>query len=626
MDFKNLASAILEKVGGKENVKYVTHCYTRLRFNLNDDSKADTNGLESTEGVVGVANKGGQYQVIVGTDVDSIYKELAKLGNFDNDSDGNKVKEDNRGKISKVIDIIAGIFTPIIPVLAGAGMLKAVVAIINGFSLLSSESTILQILTFMGDAGFYFLPIILAVSAAKKFQVNQYIAMVIGGILLHPSFISMVKIAQDNGEGFDFLGVPIGLVSYSSTVIPIILAIWFMSYVEPFVNKIIPKSIRIIVAPLFTIFIVAIVTLIVLGPLGNYLGIGLAQIFTFLNAKVSWLVPTLVGAATPLLVMVGMHYGLISIGINELATKGFDPVAGPGMLVSNIAQGGAGIAVGFRAKNKELKALASSAGITALLGITEPVLYGVNLRYKRPLIAAMIGGGAGGLFLGIMGVGRFAQVPPGILALPSYIGPDGFSVFIYAIIGIVIAFVVSFVVAYFLGIKEETEQLSESIQEETETVLKEKDSDDNVIYAPIKGKSVELKEVNDGVFSQEVLGKGVAIIPGEGKVFAPIDGTVTALLDSHHAIGITSAGGAEILIHVGIDTVQLDGQHYAPKVTKGQTIKKGDLLLEFDINAIKQEGYEVITPIVITNSNDYADVLSITEKNVNVGEALIKLP
>ncbi len=622
MSYKDLAASILEKVGGEKNVSAVTHCMTRLRFNLKDDQKANTEEIKKTKGVVGVVNSGGQYQVIIGNDVSEVYKQLVKLGDLGSgDSSSNKQKEDNRGVVSKVLDTIAGMFTPVIPVLAGAGMLKAIVAILSAFDLLSPETQLYQILAFMGDAGFYFLPVILASTAAKKFEVNQYIAMVIGGILLHPTFISMVGTAKETGQGLEILGLPIGLVNYASTVIPIILAIWFMSYVEPFLNRIIPKSIRIFGVPLFTLMIVTFVTLVALGPLGNYLGIGLGYIFSFLNTHVSWLVPTLVGAFTPLLVMIGMHYGLITIGINELATKGFDPVAGPGMLVSNIAQGGAALGLALRVKNKELKTLASSTGFTAVLGITEPVLYGVNLRYKRPLIAAIIGGGAAGLFLGIMGVGRFAQIPPGLLSLPSYIGPDGFSVLIYAVIGCILSFVISFAVSYFLGIKEETEETKEAKLEKEEAGS----VTDQVIYAPIKGKSVELSEVGDGVFSEGILGSGAAIIPAEGKVFSPVNGTVTALLDSHHAVGITGENGAEILIHVGIDTVKLEGLHYTPKVLKGQTVKTGDLLLEFDLDAILKEGYEIITPFIVTNSADYSDVITITGKDVQPGEALIKL-
>lgn len=625
MDFKNLAAEILEKVGAEENVSSVTHCATRLRFNLKDDTKANTDAIKNTKGVVGVVNKGGQYQVIIGNDVSNVYKHLIQLGKL-NDKSSSTNENNNKGVITRILDTIAGMFTPIVPVLAGVGMLKALVSLLVAFKWITPQSQNYQILNFIGDAGFYFLPILLASSAAKKFNVNQYIAMVIGGVLLHPTFVLMVNTAKHAGNSIHFFGLPVGLVAYSSTVIPIILAIWFMSYIEKFAEKIVPNSIRIIGVPLLTLLIVAPVTLIILGPLGNYLGVGLGAIVSILNSHVSWLVPTLVGAFTPLLVMVGMHYGLIPIGINMLATKGYDTVAGPGMMVSNIAQGGAALAVALRTNNAEIKALATSSGIGAVLAVTEPALYGINLRFKRPLIAAIIGGGAAGLFLGIMGVGRYAQVAPGLLSLPSYIGPDGFSVLINAIIGCVIAFVISFIISLILGIKEETtgETKVVNTQEKNDTISNNIISN-NVIYSPLKGKAVELKEVDDAVFSEGILGKGVAIIPIEGKVFAPVDGTVTAFFDTHHAVGITGENGTEILIHVGIDTVKLEGRHYIPKVIKGQKVNKGDLLLEFDIDAIKKEGYEVITPFIVTNSADYGDVLGITGKDVEAGEALLKL-
>lgn len=629
MKYKDLASDILKKVGGEENVSSVTHCATRLRFNLKDDQKADTEALKNTKGIVGVVNKGGQYQVVVGNEVNEVYRELVEVGNLgDIDTNGNEPEtESDKGVISKVLDTIAGTFSPIIPVLAGAGMLKALLAIIDVFGWATPESQTYQFLEFMGDAGFYFLPVVLAASAAKKFRVNQYIAMVIGAILLHPTYVSMMEAAKETGEGLSFIGIPVSLVTYSSSVIPILLAIWFMSYVEPFVNKIVPKATRIILAPVLIILIVSSVTFIAIGPLGNFLGLGLGALVTFLNTHVSWLVPTIVGAFTPILVMAGMHYGLIPIGISMLASDGYDTVAGPGMMLSNIAQGGAAFAVALRARNKELKSLAATSGFTAVLGITEPALYGINLRYRRPLIAAMIGGAVGGLFIGIFGVGRYAQVPPGLLALPAYVGPDGFSILIYAIIGIIISFIVSFAVSYVLGIKEEpieetVKETKENKQEETEenTVLA-----NDVLYTPIKGEAVELADVNDDVFSQGILGKGVAIIPAEGKVYAPVDGEVTALFDTHHAIGLTGENGSEILIHIGIDTVQLEGKHYTPKVAKDQTVKKGELLIEFDVEAIKEAGYDVITPIIVTNSMEYTDVLGNTGKNVEVGEALIKV-
>lgn len=628
MKYKDLASDILKKIGGEENVSSVTHCATRLRFNLKDDQKADTDALKNTKGIVGVVNKGGQYQVVVGNEVNEVYRELVDLGNLsDGDNSGNEQNEENnKGVISKVLDIIAGTFSPIIPVLAGAGMLKALLAILSVFGWLTPESQTYQFLEFMGDAGFYFLPVILAASAAKKFKVNQYIAMVIGAILLHPTYTSMMNTAKEAGEGLSFIGIPVSLVTYSSSVIPIILAIWFMSYVEPFINRVVPKATRVILAPVLIILIVSSVTFIAIGPLGNYLGLGLGALVIFLNTHVSWLVPTIVGAFTPILVMAGMHYGLIPIGISMLASDGYDTVAGPGMMVSNIAQGGAAFGVALRARDKELKSLAATSGFTAVLGITEPALYGINLRYKRPLIAAIIGGAVGGLFIGIFGVGRYAQVPPGLLSLPAYVGPDGFSILIYAIIGIIISFIVSLVVSYILGIKEETtEETKESKPEKVNEVVTNEVIADDVLYAPIKGQAVELADVNDDVFSGGILGKGLAIIPAEGKVYAPVDGDVTALFDTHHAIGITGKNGSEILIHIGIDTVNLGGQHYTPKVVKGQAVKKGDLLIEFDVEAIKEAGYDVITPVIVTNSMEYADVLSITGKDVEIGEALIKV-
>ncbi|WP_099353709.1 beta-glucoside-specific PTS transporter subunit IIABC [Fredinandcohnia onubensis] len=624
MDFKGLATTILENVGGKENVSAVSHCATRLRFNLKDDKIANIDVLKATKGVVGVVNKGGQFQVIIGNDVSNVYKELSKIGNL-NDASSDTQDEENKSTIAKILDTIAGMFVPIVPALVGVGMLKAVIALLVTFKLVTTDSQTYQILNFMGDAGFYFLPILLASSAAKKFKVNQYIAMVIGGILVHPAFISMMNTAKETGEGISFFGLPVSIVTYSSSVIPIILAIWFMSYVEPFVNKVVPKSARFILAPVLTILIVAPVTLIAIGPLGNFLGAGLGSIITFLNSHVSWLVPTLVGAFTPLLVMTGMHYGLIPIGINMLATDGYDTVAGPGMMVSNIAQGGAALAVALRTKNTEIKALATSTGFTAVLGITEPALYGINLRFKRPLIAAMIGGGVAGLFIGIMGVGRYAQVAPGLLALPAYIGPDSFTILIYAIIGCILAFVVSFAVSFILGIKEDDEVALKQEKSETKEEKVVNIVSNDVIFSPIKGKSVELAEVSDDVFAEGILGRGVAIIPEEGKIFAPVDGSVTAFFDTHHAIGITGNNGSELLIHVGIDTVKLGGRYYTPKVEKGQTVKKGDLLLEFDIEGIKNEGYDIITPFIITNSSNYSDVLGITGKNVQVGEALLKL-
>lgn len=620
-DYKKLAATIIELVGGEKNVSAVTHCATRLRFNLNDDSKAQTDKIKSTKGVMGVVNKGGQYQVVIGSDVQNVYREILQLGSFEDSNSGEE--QEKKGPIVKVLDTIAGIFTPIIPAITGAGMLKAVMALLVTFGVITAESQTYQFLNFFADAAFYFLPILIANSAAKKFRCNSYMAMSIGGVLLHPNFINMVDTAKEAGEGLEFIGIPVSLVSYSSSVIPIILAIWFMSFVEPFADKISPKPVKFFTKPLLTLIITAPVTLIVLGPLGNIIGDGIASGINFLNAYASWLVPLIVGTFTPLMVMTGMHYGLIPIGINNIATAGFDTVVGPGMLGSNIAQGGASLAVAVRTKNSEVRQLATSAGITAVCGITEPAMYGISLRFKKPLIAAMIGGGVSGLFLGITGVGRYTSGSPGLLALPGYIGTEGFRNITFACIGAAIAFIVSFVVSFVLGIDDPVE---ESREEEIEGENHISEVRESVLYAPIKGKAVPLSEVNDPTFAEEILGKGAAIIPAEGKIYSPIDGEVTAIFDTKHAIALKNEDGLEVLIHVGLDTVKLGGKHFTTHVVSGQKVQKGQLILEFDMSAILSKGYDIITPIIISNVNDYNDInVIVTNKNIEIGDTFISV-
>lgn len=622
MDYKRLSTDIIKNVGGKENVSALTHCATRLRFNLKDDSKANTEVLKSTKGVMGVVNKGGQYQVIIGSDVANVYAEINKVASFDNDTQSDD--KNDKGPVVRVLDTIAGIFTPIIPAITGAGMLKAVMALLVTFKVIAANSQVYAVLNFMADAAFYFLPFLIANSAAKKFKCNAYMAMSIAAVILHPNFASMVDAAKKGGTGIYFLGLPITLASYSSSVIPIILGVWFMSFVEPIADKVSPKPIKFFTKPLLTLIITGLATLIVLGPIGIICGNGISSAIAFLNTYARWLVPLIVGTFSPLLVMTGMHYGLIPIGINNLATAGFDTVVGPGMLGSNIAQGGAALAVALKTKNSELKQLASSAGITAVCGITEPAMYGVTLKLKRPLIAVMIGGGVSGLFLGLSGVGRYTSGSPGLLALPGYIGTDGFRNIMFACIGAAIAFVVSFVATLILGFEDIPEaQIADSKADEiigTEVAVTEENVvKDSIIYSPIEGKVVPLDEVNDPMFSEKMMGNGVAIIPKEGRVVSPVNGTVNAVFDTKHAIGIVSNEGAEILIHIGLDTVKLGGKFFGAKIKVGDSINVGDLLVEFDIEEIKKAGYDVITPVIITNTAAYAEI-SIETSKVDIKE------
>ncbi|MGM0303883.1 PTS system, beta-glucoside-specific IIA component [Enterococcus sp. AZ048] len=624
MNYQDLATIIVENIGGKENIKSLTHCATRLRFVLKDDKKPSEKVLKNTTGIMGVVNKGGQYQVIIGSDVGNVYKEINQAFHLSEDSSETEGKDD-RSKIAKVIDTITGIFTPILPAITAAGMLKAVLSLLVVFNVLSIEGQSYQILNFMADAAFYFLPVLLAASSAIKFKTNMYLAIMVGGILLHPNFVNMVTTATEAGGSISLFGLPITAVSYSSSVIPIILAVWFMSYVEPIADRVSPKVIKFFSKPLITIFVVGIVTLVALGPLGYLISSGISAAITALESVSPWIVPLLIGTLTPLFVATGTHYGLVPIGINNRMTTGFDTVIYPGMLASNVSQGAAAIGVGVKSKDSAIKQLAFSAGLTGLFGITEPALYGVNLRFKTPLYAAMIGGGVGGLFMGIMRVRNFSGGSPGLLTLPSYIGDNTLRYFISACIGAGISIVITFIATLILY--RDTVEVEEETKELEQELAKDKTVNINgaQIVAPIKGQLKSLKMVDDGMFSEEILGQGVAIQPEEGKVVSPVDGVVSALFDSKHAIGITSDDGLEILIHVGIDTVQLNGEGYEYHVEKGQKITVGDELITFDLDGIQEKGYKVITPVVITNSQEVGDILTANEGAIDFGAQVIRI-
>jgi len=628
MDYKPLASTIVKNIGGKENVVGVVHCATRLRFTLRDESKANTEVLKKTKGIMTVVSGGGQYQIVIGPDVPQVYQEVISLGGFEAKgavSDEAAEKEDNRSTISKILEGIASIFQPIIPAITGAGLIKAFMALFVALGWLSNNTQTYIILNAMADAAFYFMPILLAVSCAKKFKCNQGTAMALAGILIYPSFISLLG----SEEAVKFLGfIPITKATYTSSVIPIILGVWFMSYVEKFMQKISPRPIKFFSVPLVSLLVGGTATIAVLGPLGAWVSNLINVFFTWMNNNVAWLVPTIVGIFNPLLVMTGTHYGLIPIGTNNLATVKWDTVVGPGMLVSNVAQGAAGLAVGIRSKNIDTKQQASSAGLTGLLGITEPVLYGVNLKFTFPLYAAMIGGGVGGLYLGIMRVARFAGGSPGLLVLPAYIPtadvmPLGYTMsnLVNAVIGVVLAIVVAFLASYIMfgiwagkgkldpaetGTDTDTESTpAEEIPSSSTTVLGE----NGKLFAPIVGEIIKLEEVEDEVFSSGAMGPGLAIVPAKGEVYAPCDGTISTFFPTGHAVGISSADGAEVLIHVGMDTVKLNGKGFTPMAKEGDTVKRGQLLLRFDISYIKSQNLPVVTPVILTNADDLEQVV-----------------
>lgn len=607
MDYKKLAEMILNDIGGKENIISFTHCATRLRFNLKDDGKIDKKHLENIKGVMGIVNKGGQFQVIIGSDVPNVYRELNVIGNFE-ERNGDKNENDNRSVISRILDTIAGIFTPIIPAITGAGILKAFMALLLAFGWVDKTSQTYRILAVFSDAAFYFLPFLIAYSAARKLNCNVVMAMSISGILLHPDFVSMINDVKQTGDVLRFIGIPVTPATYSSSVIPIILAIWLMSYIEPIADKISPKPVKFFTKPLITLVVTGVISITILGPLGTIIGDAIAAGITFLNSHVSWLVPLIIGAVSPYLVMTGTHYGLIPIGINNIATAGFDTIVGPGMLGSNIAQGGAAFAVALRTKNRIMRQEAYSSGITAVCGITEPALYGVNLKLKKPLIAASIGGAAAGLYLGITGVGRYTSGSPGLLALPGYIGTEGFTNITNAIIGSAIALVVSFAATLILGFDDPKDsELPDTVDNQIDrTNVKSEE-----LCAPVKGEIIPIEKVSDPTFAEKILGDGAAIIPETGLLVSPADAKIDTVFDTNHAISLVTDGGAELLIHIGIDTVRLNGKYFKAMVNKGDRVKTGQPLIEFNIEKIKEEGYDVTTSIVVTNHTNYSKI----EKN-----------
>ncbi len=606
MDYKKTGQEILAKVGGKDNVKSLSHCYTRLRFSLADDSKANANAIEKIDGVMSVKNAGGQFQVIIGTEVDKVYKEILPMI-----GEGSAVSEDKKPKSFKdmangVLDVFISCFTPIIPLIAGCGMIKVLLAVLLNFGVLKDTSSTYQILNFIGDSVYYFLPIFVGYTAAKKMDTDAFLGMALGAILLHPNFTAM---AVDGAAYTHFLSAPVKLVSYSAQALPVILSVWLMKYVNNFFEKVCPNMVKVFLRPMLTLLVTAPIMLVVIGPIGSIMG-DYFQGFCDVMNKWGWIAVGINAAIFPILVLTGMHNALIPLMIQMFAMQGFDPVLVPSGLVANIAEGGAAAAVAVRSKNKKTKGTAISATISALFGITEPALYGVNLKYKRPFVAVLLGSLIGGCFAGLCGVTAYSFVAPSILSLPIFAGGDGSS-FIWAVVTVPVSFAVTFAIAWVLGFKEDE-------VEETEIEIA-----DNEILAPIEGKVVALSEVKDEAFSTGALGEGCAIIPEKGEVVAPFDGTVEAIFPTGHAIGLKRTDGLELMIHIGMDTVELGGKYFEVMVKQNDTIKRGDTLIRFDINGIKKAGYDITTPILVTNAADYEKISANTNSNVTGSEALI---
>ena len=585
MDYNKLAVDIISNVGGKENINGLTHCVTRLRFTLADESKANKSALERLNGVMGVAQSGGQYQVIIGAEVEGVYNAIMNnIGATKQNKEEVKEKKTIKQILNNGLDVFISCFTPIIPVIAGSGMIKVLCYILTATHLLTETSSTYKIISMIGDGVYYFLPMFVAFTAAEKMKVDKFLAVALAAIMMHPTFLTLGDVGTYTG----FLGIGLQVVNYSAQALPIILGVWLMKYVDKFSDKVSPKMVKIFLKPMITLLITVPIVLIAIGPLGSILGVYFAKFVDVMN-KWGWIAVGLNAAIFPLLVLTGMHNALIPLMIQMFATQGFDSVLVPSGLIANIAESGAAGAVALKTKNKGLRAVAGSASFSALFGITEPALYGVNLRLKKPFIAMLIGSLVSGAIAGIFKLTAYTFVNPSLLSIPIFAGPA--SSFVLAIACVPMTYIITFIITYFMGFEDLTDESM------------------NKIEAPIEGEIIELKDVQDVAFATEAMGKGFAIVPKKGEVVAPFDGQVAAVFPSKHAIGLKRVDGLELLIHIGLDTVNLNGEHFETLVSAGDNINKGDTLIKFDINAIKNAGYDVTTPVIVTNSIEYKDII-----------------
>lgn len=613
VDYRTLAGDILDKLGGEANVASLAHCATRLRFKLKDAAKADKAAVEQLPGVITVMEAGGQFQVVIGNDVPVVYAEIGQLTKLTADA-ATKADEGPKGNLlNQFIDLISKILQPILWPLAGIGLFKAFLAMATQFNWLDAASQTYTILNAAADGLFYFLPLFLAVTAAKRFQTNQFTSMAIAAALVYPSIIAL----NDAGEPVSFFGIPVVMVSYVSSVIPIIVAVWLQSYLEKFLTRTLPSMIRNFSVPLITVAVMVPLTMILVGPVTSYAASGLSAGITWLFALAPWLAGAIMGGFWQVFVMFGLHWGFVPIMVNDLATQGYSVLTGP-LPAAVLAQAAAALAVAFRsrsAKRRQIAGPASASGILA--GITEPAIYGVNLPLKLPFYFGIAGGVIGGAIAAAGGSAANAFVFPSVLSLPAYMEVGNFTL---QIIGVAVAMGLGFTLTFLFGVKDEADPIESDAAAPTIVVPGVGAAE---VKAPISGALVNLADVKDKVFASGALGNGLGIVPTHGQVYAPFAGTVVTAFPTGHAFGIKSPDGVEVLIHIGIDTVQLEGAGFASVVTQGQEVEAGDLLGTVDLDAVKAAGYDPTTIVVVTNTTQFAAVLPAEGHEVAHGDTAI---
>lgn len=612
--YEQLAKDIVDNVGGVSNIDSLHHCQTRLRFKLKDNNKADQETIAALDGVPKVLISGGMFQVVIGMHVaevnEEVEKYMASQGFSGASSSETTNLEEKQKPIDLVADFVSSIFSPIIPALAGAGMVKALLAILVTFQLVDPANQTYVIINMIGDATFAFLPILLGFTTAQKLKVNPYLAAVVAGIMVHATWGGLVE----TGEAVNLFGfLPLYLVRYTNSVIPIILVILVQAPIEKFLNRIIPKALRLVFAPMILFLIMGVLALSIIGPAGDYIGAIFTYGFTWLSENVSWAPPFVMGGLYSLLVIFGLHHGLAPIGFIQLSQMGYDSIFGPGVLLANVGQGVASLVVGLLSEDLKTKQIGTSAGITGIMGITEPALYGVNVPKKYPLIAGLIGGATGGLFAGIMSVRRFATGSSGLPAVVMYIGDNTMRYFYAILVALVITITISSIGTVILFKRYEGKNKEETVDPINDTLIVS--SNEVEITSPVNGRVIPLSEVKDEVFSTGLLGDGVGIEPTSNEIVAPFDGTISTLFPTKHAIGLISDSGLELLIHIGLETVELGGKYFEAHVQQGDYVKKGQLLVTADFDKIKAEGYNTQIPVVITNIQNFEEISPVTSQN-----------
>ena len=611
-DYNKLAHDIIREVGGAQNIVNATRCATRFRLVLKETPAGAKEKISEMPGVITVVENNGQFQVVIGTHVGDVYAVAAEILHLDENTE--EVEQPKQSVVNRIIATMSAVFAPFVYILAAAGLLQGALILITMAAPNFANTGTYEVLSFMSWTPFTFLPIFIAVTASKHFKCNTFIAILCCCALVNPSWAEMASRIAD-GETIRFLGIKLSETTYTSTVLPPLLLVWLLSYLERFIEKKLPETFRPLLTPMICFIIMVPVTILVLGPVSAVTANGIAKGYNFLAATAPALAGAIIGGFWQIVVIFGVHWGITPVNLANFAMNGHDTFQAF-QTIAVVAQVAAAFGVFIKSKNKEFKGVALSAGVTGLFGITEPTIYGVTLRLKKPFICGCAGGAIGAVMMSFFHSAYYAYAGlPGPLTIVNAISKDAPMSFPGEVIGCAVAAVIAIVLIQIVGFDDPASKTENAA---ADTAAKTVDS-------PLTGQIIPLSEVNDPVFSSEAMGKGCAVIPLEGKVFAPFDGTIVGLLDSHHAVGMESENGIEILIHVGMDTVKLGGKHFTCHIEDGQQVKKGQLLLEFDMDAIKAEGYEIVTPVIITNSDEFTEITTEVAGRVKNGDKLLKL-